>query len=251
MKSEVIQLTENKSVTLTTYIYDTSQELQNVAVRPALLIFPGGGYNFCSDREGEPIALAYMAKGYNAFVLRYSIGKEPGWPAPLREAEMALDMIRNRSSEWQVNPDKVAVCGFSAGGHLAAAIGTMGLSRPNAMILVYPCILASDESRGWPYTIPALDTEVDKLTPEAFVAHTYMDNDVSVENPLAIVTALCQARIPVEFHLFRNGVHGLSLSNDLVANNSRKMVEPDFAKWFDLSVCWLDHIFGAFHSVEE
>ncbi len=97
---------------------------------PPSLIFPGGGYRFCSDREAEPIAMAFLAEGYQAFVLRYSLNDQAAFPRPLNDAEEALELIRSKSRQWHVDPARIAVCGFSAGGHLAAALGTMGTSSP-------------------------------------------------------------------------------------------------------------------------
>src|SRR3989304_3816830 len=133
----------HENVTLTSYLLDSSQEMPNTRLRPVVLVFPGGGYYACSDREAEPIALAFLAEGYQAFVLRYSIGENASFPRPLNDAEEALELIRVNADEWSVDPARIAVCGFSAGGHLAAALGTMGRVRPNALILAYPCILDS------------------------------------------------------------------------------------------------------------
>jgi len=247
MKTKVIKLTSNTNVTLTTYIHDLSEEMKNVDVRPAMLIFPGGGYWFCSDREAEPIALADMAKGYNAFVLRYSLKKESEFPKPLLDAEEAISLIRENHKEYNIDPAKVAVLGFSAGGHLAAALGTMGTNKPNALLLGYPCIL-EDDDKDWPYPIPGLHTLVDEQTPESFVFHTYEDDAVPVANAIEFVKALNDKKIPVEFHLFKTGVHGLSLGNHLVSNGSRTMIDENYEHWFELSVRWLDNIFRSFIS---
>ena len=104
MISETIQLTGDPHVTLTTYLHEPSEAMPNNAVRRAVMICPGGGYLFCSDREGEPIALAFMSAGYQAFVLRYSVGEHAAFPRPLKDAEIALNMIRTRAEEWGVDP---------------------------------------------------------------------------------------------------------------------------------------------------
>jgi len=138
MKCEKIYLYDDRpDVTLTTYIWDESPELQPGQSRPAVIVCPGGAYLNCSDREGEPIALKFMAMGYQAFVLRYSTyleGKggfpEPGkplkpkpersHPTPVREIGKAFLILREHAEEWHVDMDKVAVCGFSAGAHNSA-----------------------------------------------------------------------------------------------------------------------------------
>ncbi len=144
MKTEVFTLPNGSDITLTTYILDTSEEMPNMKIRPAVLVCPGGGYSACSDREAEPVAMAFLAQGYNAFVLRYSVGKgKAAFPRPLEDAEAALELIRMNAGKWSVDKNKIAVIGFSAGGHLAAALAAMGRVRPNAVILGYPCILSS------------------------------------------------------------------------------------------------------------
>lgn len=238
---------KNENVTLTTYLLDSSPEMPNTRLRPAVLICPGGAYRVCSDREAEPIAMAFLAEGYQAFVLRYSLNENAAFPRPLNDAEEALEMIRECSGEWGIDPDKVAVCGFSAGGHLAAALGTMGRVRPNAMILGYPCILES-MGRILPALIPAVDKGVDGLTPPAFIFHTYEDALVPVGNALAMATAMERERVPFELHVFQNGVHGLSLAKPATSGGLRAMTDAEAARWFGLCVRWLSRVFGDFTS---
>ena len=245
MKIETIQINQHEGVTLTSYIQDVSNEMKNVHQRPAMLIFPGGGYHFCSDREAEPIALAYLAKGYNAFVLRYSLKENSLFPKPLQDAEDALSYIRDNAERLNVDKNKVAVIGFSAGGHLACMLGTSGKVRPNAVLLGYPALLR--EKTYWEYPTPVVDDK----TPEMFVFHTFKDDLVPTKSALYIVEELNKAKIPVEFHLFRSGVHGLSLGTDLVSNGSKKMVEENYAVWLDLSCKWLDEVLHPFQSEGE
>lgn len=248
MKIEKIILDKEHNVSLTTYIHDVSDEMKNVKNRPAILIFPGGGYHFCSDREGEPIALAYAAKGYQAFVLRYSLKDTSVFPKPLRDAEMALKLIRDNADEWGVISNKIAVIGFSAGGHLATAIGTIGKIKPNALILGYPCVLEEGIDEDWPYQVPGTHNMVDSTTPESFIFHTYNDDLVPVKHALVFAAALDKAKIPFDLHIFKNGVHGLSLGNNIVSNGSAKMVELRYQEWFELSVSWLQEVFNSFEN---
>lgn len=245
MKTETILLS-NENVSLTTYLLDFSGEMPNAKQRPGVLIFPGGGYQMCSDREAEPIAMAYLAQGYHAFVLRYSLKKNAVFPKPLNDAEEALELLRSSSKEWGLDPNKIAVCGFSAGGHLASALGTFGRVRPNALILGYPVIL---ESMGKisPAPIPGTNQHVDADTPPTFLFHTVADALVPVNNALAFANALDAAKIPFEMHIFQNGTHGLSLAKPLSSGGQMKMVDSDAAKWFDLSVAWLKNVFGEFN----
>jgi len=194
--------------------------------------------------------MAFLAEGYQAFVLRYSLNENAGFPKPLNDAEEALETIRRRSGEWGIDPDKVAVCGFSAGGHLAAALASMGRVRPNALILGYPCILAS-MGGILPAPIPAVDEAVDSSTPPAFIFHTYADSLVPVENSLAMASALERAQVPFELHIFRSGAHGLSLAKPATSGGLRSMVDADAAKWFGLCAAWLVNVFGDFASDRE
>jgi acetyl esterase/lipase len=250
MKTETIQLRTEPNVTLTTYLLDASNEMANTKIRPAVLIFPGGGYRFCSDREAEPIAMAFLAQGYHAFILRYSLNEHAAFPQPLQDAEEALEQIRSKSAEWGVNPDKIAVCGFSAGGHLAAALGTMGRVRPNAIILAYPCILDSI-SNILPAPVPSLEKQVDAQTPPAFIFSTANDALVPVENSLLFAVALNQAKIPFELHIFQDGTHGLSLAKPHTASGFRAMVNPEAARWIELCAIWLEKLFGSFSADQD
>jgi len=231
VKTEAIN--DHEGVTLTSYIHDLSDEMQTVHQRPAILIMPGGGYEFCSEREGEPIALAYLAKGFNAFVLKYSIKEHAVFPRPLEDAIDALTFIKKQAKHFHIYSNKIAVIGFSAGAHLASMLATKAMVRPNAVILGYPAVVK--DAPDWDFETPV----VDALTPEMFVFHTFEDNVVPVRDALYIVNALNDAKIPVEFHLFRSGVHGLSLGTKNVSNGINAMVNERFQAWFELSYSWL------------
>ncbi|WP_433921043.1 alpha/beta hydrolase [Paenibacillus taichungensis] len=244
MQTTTIKLT-NPGVELKGYVLDPSKEMPNAQIRPAVLIFPGGAYRACSEREGEPVAMAFLAEGYHAFTLKYSINEHAAFPKPLNDAEEALELIRENSSGWGIDPDKIAVCGFSAGGHLAAALGTMGRIRPNGLILGYPCI-EDTISDILPAPVPGVDKKVDERTPPAFIFHTFEDQLVPVKNALAFANALDLARIPFELHIFQRGTHGLSLAKPHTSGGLRSMAEPAVAQWFQLCTTWLKNIFGEF-----
>jgi len=244
MRTMTLELSHEK-VTLTAYLLDASPDMPNMRVRPAVLVCPGGGYFFCSDREAEPIAMAFLAQGYHAFVLRYSLGENAAFPRPLNDAEEALELIRERAVEWDVNPNQIAACGFSAGGHLAAALGTMGRVRPNALILAYPCILDSI-SPILAAPIPSLEKFVDGQTPPTFLFATSADELVPVGHSLLFAAALDLAKVPFELHVFQNGVHGLALANPVTSGGMKKMVDADAAKWVGLCAAWLENTFSKF-----
>lgn len=240
MKHFVENLTADGRVTLTAYLHHVSEEMPQRAVRPAMLVFPGGGYYMVSDRENEPIALSYFAAGYQVFVLKYTLGKEHSFDEALADADSAIARIRTMAEEWNLDPQKIAVCGFSAGGHLAAASGTLAKNRPNAMVLAYPCILDS-MSKTLAFPVPSLDKAVDENTPPAFLFHTRDDDVVPIENTLRFADALDRADRPFEMHVFRHGPHGSAL-----AMPETGWTEHNVAKWMPLSIAWLAEIFD-FH----
>lgn len=123
MDVEKIVLNGERNVTLTAYTQPVEGEFNHISKRPAVLILPGGGYSMCSDREADPVAFPYLEAGYQAFILRYSVGEDSVWPNPLDDYEQAMALIEERADEWKVLTDKIVVIGFSAGGHLAAQCG--------------------------------------------------------------------------------------------------------------------------------
>ncbi|HKM03527.1 MAG TPA: alpha/beta hydrolase [Lachnospiraceae bacterium] len=162
MICEKTYLSEDKKVYFSSYLIENSIELKQGVLRPAIVICPGGGYSFTSDREAEPIALAFAAKGYQTFVLRYSVGEPAKFPKPLQELAQTVSYIRMHSKEWFIDTDKIIVTGFSAGAHLAASLGVFwnnkeilpdygedfSIIKPNGLILGYPVLdLASSTKR--------------------------------------------------------------------------------------------------------
>ncbi|MDR1537697.1 MAG: alpha/beta hydrolase [Clostridiales bacterium] len=245
MKTGVFQLTEDPSVTLAYYLNSESSDMPNIKKRPAVIVFPGGGYSFCSDREAEPIAIAYLAEGFNTFVLRYSLNEKSAFPNPLNDAEKAYETVLKRSDEWRVDPEKIAVIGFSAGGHLAAALATMSRVKPAALILAYPCILETT-SRVLAMPMPGLEDKVNSATPPTFLFSTAEDGLVPIENTIAFSAALARNSVPFESHIFQRGVHGLSLAKPLTSSGHGFLVDKSAALWLKLSVDWLFKLFGDF-----
>ncbi len=231
---------KNENCSLTAYIPDYSQEMPHLEKRPAIFVIPGGGYHMCSDREAEPVALAFLNRGYAAFVLRYSVGKgKAKFPAPLNDAEEALELIHKNADEWRVDASKIAAIGFSAGGHLCAALGTMGRIRPAACILGYPCILDSiNPILAEP--MPGLEDKVDENTPPAFIFASCEDNCVPIEHSLVYAAALNKNKIPFEIHIYEKGYHGFSVS-DRVVYSAKEHADYNAATrtWVDMCLTWL------------
>ncbi len=154
MISEKIALSKERNVYLTTYLIENSKELHPGLKRPLIIICPGGGYAFHSDREAEPIALKYLASGFDAAVLTYGINEFAKMPGPVKDAADAVYYIKSHADEWYVDKDKVFISGFSAGAHCAASLGCFwnnadilpeykdcqDMIKPAGLILGYPVL---------------------------------------------------------------------------------------------------------------
>ncbi len=244
MKIFEIKLT-NELANLTVYLPDKSREMPHLDIRPGVLVIPGGGYGMCSDREAEPIALAFLSKGYAAFVLRYTVGNNKGYDfsMPMADVDEAMGVICENASEWGVDKERIAAIGFSAGGHLCAALSTMGKIRPAASILVYPCILESI-GKILAFPVPSLEKEVDEKTPPAFIVSAASDNVVPIENSLAYADALNKAGISFEMHIFAQGYHGFSLADNTVYSEKEHVNALAHLKgWFEMCITWLNKLF--------
>lgn len=254
--------------TLTTYVSDDDNEL-NMPPRRAMIVCPGGGYRFLSNRENEPVAKFYFNAGMNVFVLRYSVGDKATNYAPLIEAALAIKHVREHAEEYNIDPDYVFICGFSAGGHLAASSGILwnipevksalgdcpeGINRPTGMVLSYPVITAGPKAHkgsidhlcGDPEAPQderdkySLELYVGETTPPAFIWHTFSDKTVPVENSLLLVSAMTEHKIPYEIHIFPEGVHGLSLANKETWGQVENKLVPHVQCWAELSVKWIN-----------
>lgn len=248
MITESIVLNEERKVTLTTYLLANGGELENIVRRPAVVVIPGGGYGYCSDREAEPIALHYLRAGFDTFVLRYSVKPYSVWPQPLRDFEQAMRMIRSHADEWGIYPDKIAAVGFSAGAHLTAAGATMSADdcRPNAAILVYP-VLNKASVQEWEPTAPGTIEAVDERTPPCFLACSRTDTAVTAQNTMDFTQALFNADISFESHIYSYALHGFG-TGDLTDNTPEGMgtMSERLRNWMPDSVSWLREIFGEF-----
>ena len=224
----------------------------------AVVVCPGGGYqNLAADHEGRQIAEWLNSMGVAAFVLQYRVGPRYRHPAPLSDAQRAIRLVRARAAEWRVDPARVGILGFSAGGHLASTAAThfddgkadapdpvdrQG-ARPDFAVLVYPVISLVDppaHSRSRlnllgetpdPALVQLLSNEkqVTARTPPTFLFHTQDDAVVPVENALLFFEALQKAKVPSELHVFPHGRHGVGLAQD----------DPVLSAWPRLCATWM------------
>lgn len=123
MHQEKIALRQGKAY-LTSFIHETSQNGQQMPKRPAIIVVPGGGYAVHADEEAEPAALTFLARGYHAFILYYSLKQESGYPNTLLEAAEAVKTVRENASEWGIDPKQIYMMGFSAGAHTTAMLAS-------------------------------------------------------------------------------------------------------------------------------
>lgn len=244
MITEQITLNHERNVTLTAYLQAVGGEFQNIAKRPAILVLPGGGYSICSDREADPVALPYLTAGYQVFILRYSVGKHADWPAPLEDYEVAMELIRANSEKWALYPDKIAVIGFSAGGHLAGCAATMAKNRPNAAILGYAAV-EGETIRTCHPTAPDVISAIDDNTCPCFVFSSRTDNIVPVRNSVKFILALTEHDISYENHIYGYGPHGFSICNSATQAFAAPLCSR-IPHWVDDSIAWLKDMFGDF-----
>ena len=245
---------------LTVYLRDCVETMPQAMERPLVLVVPGGGYSHVSAREGDPVALQFAAAGYHTAVLRYAVGDDAAHGLPLRQLVSAIGLVRQHAEQWNILPDKIALCGFSAGGHLALSgavweiPGMADQPRPNALLLAYPVVTAGEYAHRGSFVQLTGTQELaahqrftleDKITPAAppvFVWHTMEDETVPVENTLLLLNALHKAGVPCEAHLFEKGRHGTSISTPEVDADSAHR-----NRWVQLAVEWLNDTFS-FHA---
>ncbi|MBP5606601.1 MAG: alpha/beta hydrolase [Ruminiclostridium sp.] len=257
-------LNSERTVIMKTYLLDQVETIEWCRRRPAILILPGGGYEYCSEREAEPVAMQYLAQGYNAFVLYYTVGEK--YPAALRDAAYALCKIRLRADEFGIDPHKIAVWGASSGGHLAGCLATMwndpkiaelvGCTaeemRPNAVILSYPVISGIKSPHKGSFDILigkdaefselsrlSLENRVSPKTPPVFIWCTADDDCVSAQNSILMAKACISNKVPVELHIFDKGPHGLSTC-DKASGWNESYYNENCRQWIDMSVKFLE-----------
>ncbi len=242
MKTFTLQLKEENypvsGGTLTAILADEPFDAPNPSwKRPAVLVIPGGAYAMTSKREGEPIALDFLSRGFHAFILHYqTVNDGIQYPEQLLELVSAVDCIKKNADAWRVNPDEVFVIGFSAGGHLVgnlsvayqdieAIAGCKLDCKPAGIGLGYPVISQkygytgthdnllngyTEEAKAELYPRVNLDEAVTEQVPPTYLWATATDQVVPVKNTLCYALALAEHKVPYELHVFTEGAHGIS-----------------------------------------
>lgn len=270
MKHFINYFSNDQTVRLDAFITERSPEKPYLnTARPAVIVCPGGGYLSCSDREAEPIALKYAAAGFQVFLLRYTVGKNAVFPTSLIDLGKIIKYVRDNAEELNVVPHQIAVCGFSAGGHLTASLGVYWNDpavlaacnakerdlRPDLLILGYPVISTSwmENAGEYPrisgnpddaaiYQKLNLHTAVSKDTPPTFITHGVADEAVPVRDSLQFAAALEAHDVPFEMHVFSHGTHGYSAADDTCCCDD-DWLDPAVAEWLPLSIAWLKRNF--------
>lgn len=236
----------------TSLTYHAAAKSQNGA---AVLILPGGGYGGLADHEGPVIGDWLASNGIHGVVLRYRLSPNRH-PAMINDAQRGMRLTRAHAAEWGINPSRIAVLGFSAGGHLSASLATMfdeftnpdddlaakHSARPDAAVLCYPVIDLGEWAHVGsrhnllgnppdPAMVEHMSTHkrVSAKTPPTFLWHTSDDEAVPVEGALLFTMACRKHRVPVEIHSYESGRHGLGLAKDA----------PDVAPWADACLRFL------------
>lgn len=249
---------------LNTYFIDVLDQVDPNQVRPVVIILPGGAYQRLSAREAEPIAVQFVARGFHACVLHYSCFPAT-YPQSLVEVARCVAFLRAQAATYHIDPDRIILCGFSAGGHLACNLGTdwqqpwlaerVGVSsediRPNGLILGYPVITSSEFANRLSFVKLtggdeklaeelSLENHVTDHMPPTFVFHTLEDPEVPVENSLMLAQAMRRAHVSFTLHIFPYGPHGLSLATQDTARIATDgQVQPLMQCWPDLAAAWL------------
>ena len=272
---KVFEENENSTGFVTAYLHDVIEEMAGREdefekgyrdAYPVMVLCPGGAYRFTSEREWDPVALEYLQAGYNVFILDYSVGEKAKGFMPLMELSQTIIRIRENAEAWHCDHHRVAVIGFSAGGHLAASAAILwnnerlkavfdtkgGLNRPDAAVLCYPVITADEHAHvesieyvsgaregTEEYRWFSLDRHVDGETAPVFVWHTAEDDCVPVENTIKLISALQKNGVKYECHIFPSGGHGMSVCSHETASFSGHN-----SQWIELSKMWLKETLG-------
>ncbi len=241
------------------------QDVQKDYTRKAILVIPGGGYGGITNREGEPVAMAFMPYGYNAFVLHYSCKTLP-FPAQLIQASKAMKHIKDNAEEYEIDAENVFAVGFSAGGHLTGSLATMwdreeiykevdmpkGYNKPKGAMLIYPVIndhlgsfqnlLLKEDVTADDIKNHSISTYADENSCPMFIFHTSNDQAVNVKNSLDLANKLAEKNIKFELHIFPDAPHGGALFNEITSDSRPEWIRPRYAEWVKMATKWAEEI---------
>lgn len=258
---------EKTQVTL--YFPEVWGEVDKEQTFPCTVICPGGSYWWCSEREAEPVALKMVGNGIAAAVVNYACDYQH-YPLQLLEILAAITYVRRNSKEFHIDPEKIAVMGFSAGGHVACTAGLFwqeelaekalgiehGEDKPNGMILCYPvitsgkythegsmkCLLGDDPDPALLEKM-SLENQVTENAPHTFIWHTSEDGLVPLENSLYIAQALHEKGKDVEMHIYPRGGHGLSICDETVTKQEDMSDTIKYCSdWVPHCIKWIKEI---------
>lgn len=239
------------------YLNEMNSEL-NIEPRPGLIVLPGGGYEYCSKREAEPVALRFASEGFNTFLLNYSCNVS--YPKPHLELAILMNYLNSNCDEFNLRKNAISVIGFSAGGHLAASYSYLYEEigkeykmdakklKPFATILGYPVTLmtlptlskTSDIITGnKPELIKKLNVvdHVSKDYPLVYLFSTDCDACVNIKHSLDLIEALKDKKVPHEYDIFKQGYHGGSLYNRCVYDSNINFKEiKENRQWVEHAV---------------
>lgn len=242
MKVEELVLNEERNVKLSVWLQDIGGEYAPIEKRPTILVLPGGGYSMCSDREADPVAVAFAKAGFQAFILRYSVGEHRKWSNPLNDYEQAMELIIENAEKWHVDPERIAVVGFSAGGHLAACAATVAKHKPAAAILGYAALkkeICDFCQPGMPYPVENVSYD----TAPCFLFATRDDYVVDITNTIDFERKLAEHGIQFESHIYSYGMHGFSTGEKYLNHTE---ICPRVENWTVDSIGWLGEVWGKF-----
>ena len=242
---------------------------QRMKARPMVLIVPGGGYHMVCEREAEPMAMAFLNRGFNCAVVYYSVDTAE-FPTALVQLSQAVAYARENAADFNIDKDRIYLFGASAGGHLAASLGVFwdrdflgeetGLSpgsiRPNGLVLAYPVITSGEKAHrnSFNYLLKekaedkamldfvSLEKQVSENTPPAFLWSTREDTYVPVENSLMFAAALQAAGVKFELHIYPTGEHGSGLCTAETIMTGDICEYTYMSGWFDEAVRFLNSI---------